>query len=107
MPQVKYAPETHEDFQRFTHFLQEVAPEKISEAIDAIFEGLEILENTPFAGEEYPLAQVPEMRKIVISYGQSGYVALYTFDPQTDVVTIQAIRHQKEIELLFLHRLNS
>ena len=46
MPQISYAPETHEDFARFKNFLQEVAPEKISEATDAIFEGLETVSYT-------------------------------------------------------------
>ncbi len=100
MPQISYAPETHEDFARFKNFLQEVAPEKVSEATEAIFESLEILEHTPLAGEPHPLENAPEMRKIVIPYGQSGYVALYIFNKEQDLVTIHAIRHQKELNFL-------
>ncbi len=104
MPQVKLGDEVPADFERFKKFLQDIAPEKIEEVIDTIIDGLSILEHTPYAGEPHPLDKVPDMRKLVISYGKAGYVALYTFDPQTDVVTIQAMRHQKEIELLFLQR---
>jgi hypothetical protein len=100
MPYISYAPETHEDFARFKNFLQELAPEKVSEATDAIFEGLEILEHTPFAGEPHPLENAPEMRKLVIPYGQSGYVALYIFNKEQDLVTVHALRHQKELNFL-------
>lgn len=100
MPQVRYAPEVHEDFARLTSFLQEVAPEKISEAMGAIIDGLEILEHTPFAGEPHPLDGASEMRRFVIPYGRSGYVALYSFSEAQDLVTIHALRHQKELNFL-------
>jgi plasmid stabilization system protein ParE len=104
MSQIRYAHEVQADFERFKNFLLEVAPEKISEAMKAIFEGLEILEHTPLAGEVHPVGNSLEMRKLVIPYGQNGYVALYSFDAVKDLVTVHAIRHQKELNFLSRNR---
>jgi len=38
-----------------------------------------------------------ELRELIISYGHSGYVALYRFVISTDKVRILAIRHQREV----------
>ena len=38
-----------------------------------------------------------EVRELVISYGKTGYVALYRFVPRERVVRILAIRHQREL----------
>ena len=37
------------------------------------------------------------LRELVISYGQSGYVALYRFVVSQDEVRILAIRQQREL----------
>ena len=38
-----------------------------------------------------------EVRELVISYGQTGYVALYRFVVPQNEVRILAIRHQREL----------
>ena len=38
-----------------------------------------------------------EIRELVISYGQTGYVALYRFVVPKDEVRILALRHQRDI----------
>ena len=38
-----------------------------------------------------------EIRELVISYGKTGYVALYRFIVPKDEVRLLAIRHQREI----------
>lgn len=43
-----------------------------------------------------PFPELPELRELVISFGDSGYVALYRFDPTADAVYVLAFRHQKE-----------
>ena len=35
-------------------------------------------------------------RELVISRGESGYVALYSYESREDTVLILAIRHQRE-----------
>jgi hypothetical protein len=36
------------------------------------------------------------LRELVISYGASGYVALYQHSPLEGIVRIAAVRHQRE-----------
>jgi plasmid stabilization system protein ParE len=38
-----------------------------------------------------------DIRELVISYGQTGYVALYRFVVPKDEVRMLALRHQREI----------
>lgn len=37
-----------------------------------------------------------DLREIVIDFGATGYLAMYRFEPSLDVVTILAIKHQRE-----------
>jgi plasmid stabilization system protein ParE len=41
-----------------------------------------------------------DLRELVISFGATGYVALYRFVVQDDQVRILALRHQREIGYL-------
>jgi len=53
-----------------------------------------MLESAPGIGR--PLPDLPELRELVIVFGDSGYVALYRYVPDEDVVFVLAFRHQKE-----------
>jgi plasmid stabilization system protein ParE len=44
--------------------------------------------------------QFGELRELVISYGRTGYVALYRFVIGRDEVRILALRHQRELGFL-------
>ena len=37
-----------------------------------------------------------DLRELVIDFGATGYLAWYRFEPSLDVVTILAIKHQRE-----------
>ncbi|MFD2189403.1 type II toxin-antitoxin system RelE/ParE family toxin [Pistricoccus aurantiacus] len=52
------------------------------------------LETTPDIGR--PLPEMPELRELLIAFGDSGYVALYHHEPGDDAVYVLAFRHQKE-----------
>ena len=39
------------------------------------------------------------MRELVISHGSTGYLALYRYHEIRDLVTVLAIRHQRELGL--------
>jgi plasmid stabilization system protein ParE len=41
-----------------------------------------------------------DLRELVISFGETGYIALYRFVVQQDTVRILALRHQREIGYL-------
>ena len=63
-------------------------------AIRSIFEAVDILERHPQIGRPVEHG----LRELVISYGKTGYLALYRFDPKADEVRILAIRHQRELD---------
>jgi len=52
------------------------------------------LETAPEIGR--PFAESPDLRELIIEFGDTGYVALYRHSPEQDAVTILAFRHQKE-----------
>ena len=41
-----------------------------------------------------------DLRELVISLGETGYIALYRFVVQLDTVRVLALRHQREIGYL-------
>ncbi len=55
---------------------------------------LALLETTPEI--ERPRADLSALRELIIGFGESGYIALYSFDASIDTVTVLAFRHQKE-----------
>jgi plasmid stabilization system protein ParE len=64
------------DMERLADFLIKDAPQAAGTAIDVIRDGIEILERHPFVGR--PCEE--GLRELLISYGKSGYVALFSFE---------------------------
>ena len=77
-------------------FLAERGPEAAGRAGQAISRHLRMLEATPAMGR--PVPERPELRELVIGFGDSGYVALYRHDPGAGAVYVLAFRHQKDAE---------
>ena len=75
-------------------FLAQKNPEAARRAAQAILRQFELLERQPAMGR--PLDDVPELRELLIPFGDSGYVALYRYEATADAVYILAFRHQKE-----------
>jgi plasmid stabilization system protein ParE len=80
--------------ERCRRFLAAKAPEAARRAGQAIERQFLLLESTPDIGR--PLPEAPELRELVIPFGDSGYVALYRHEPADEAVYILAFRHQKE-----------
>jgi plasmid stabilization system protein ParE len=59
----------------------------------AIRTAVDILATHPLIGRRIEL----DLRELVISYGESGYIAVYRFLVTSDEVRVLAIRHQREI----------
>jgi plasmid stabilization system protein ParE len=57
-------------------------------AADAIKRRLAQLEAHPEIGRPY--REMPELRELVIAFGDSGYVALYRYMPLEDAVSLLA-----------------
>ena len=92
MAQVVYSRQAFADLDRLADFLFKEAPRAAVEAIDVIRDGVEILGRHPLIGR----ACEESLRELLISYGKSGYVALYSYEQRDDVVLILAVRHQRE-----------
>jgi len=80
--------------ERCRRFLAEKNPHASRRAGQIIVEHLSILEHNPDIGR--PLDELPDLREMVIPFGDSGYVGLYRFEPESDIVYLLAFRHQKE-----------
>ena len=86
------AQDAAEDLDRLTDFLLQSEPEAAEATVGLIVGGLEILAHHPLVGR--PLTN--GLRELVISRGRTGYLALYRYDAQADLVLVLAVRHQRE-----------
>ncbi|MGH8209670.1 MAG: type II toxin-antitoxin system RelE/ParE family toxin [Steroidobacteraceae bacterium] len=92
MAQVVYSRRALADLERLADFLREEAPRSAVAAISVIVDGVNILARHPLVGRRCE----PGLRELVISYGKTGYVVLYSLEAREDVALILAIRHQRE-----------
>jgi plasmid stabilization system protein ParE len=65
-------------------------------AVDAIQSAVENLAAHPLVGRRVE----GDLRELVISFGATGYIALYRFVVQQDEVRVLALRQQREIGYL-------
>ena len=70
------------------------APQAANRAAATIERQLLLLETTPDIGRPFP--ELPELRELVIGFGESGYVAPYRYEPASDTMHVLAFRHQRE-----------
>lgn len=94
MPRVIVTEGAARGLNRCREFLDAQAPDAAKRAGHTIGQHLLLLEAAPDIG--HPDTQLPELRELVIPFGDSGYVALYRFMPGEDAVYVLAFRHQKE-----------
>ncbi|KPW47939.1 hypothetical protein ALO43_200329 [Pseudomonas tremae] len=94
MPQVIVTEGAAQGFERCRRFLAAKDPEAAKRAGQAIERQFLLLETAPDIGRPFP--EMPELREMVIAFGDSGYVALYRQEAAADTVYILAFRHQKE-----------
>lgn len=98
MPQylVRFTPEAQDDLLRLYqfHLDREDGFDTAERALLAIQKGLEFLKTFPYSCRKADPTS-PYLRELIISFGASGYVALFEIEPE-EVVTILAVRHQRE-----------
>ena len=94
MAQVVYAESALTNLERAFAFLFEHDPSAARNAAAAISEAVEMLARHPLIGRVVE----GELRELVISFGRTGYIALYRFLPVFSEVRILAIRHQRELD---------
>lgn len=92
MTRIELAPEISEDFDRIVEHLLRRKVADVSSRIEDIMRAIDVLERNPRIGRPVHL----ELRELVIGRGTRGYVALYRYVPQMDIVFVLAIRAQRE-----------
>ena len=93
MATVVYSARSLANLERAFQFLREANPKAALEAVTAIQTAVDALAAHPLLGRRVR----GDIRELVISYGHTGYVALYRFVVGRDEVRILAIRHQREV----------
>jgi len=81
------------DLNRLTEFLLDDAPEAAVHTAELVIDGLNTLKRHPRIGRK----REDGLHELVISRGKSGYIALYRYGEIRDIVTVLAIRHQREV----------
>jgi len=92
--QIIYSRRALADIERAFEFLAERDPASAGKAAAAIRHAVEALSEHPLIGR--PTAG--GLRELVISFGHTGYVALYWFVPARAEIWILGIRHQRELD---------
>jgi len=90
---VVYSKRALDHIERAFQLLRDKNPDAASNAVTAIQSAVDNLAAHPFVGRRLE----GELRELIISYGNSGYVALYRFVIAADEIRILAIRHQREV----------
>lgn len=93
---VRYTRSAREDLRRLYGFLLEKDIGTARRAHDAIIKAVDFLEHFPFSCRKAD-PDNPFLRELVISFGSTGYVALFEIEDHS-TVTILAIRHQLEAD---------
>lgn len=83
------------DLDRLTELLLDDAPEAAAHTTELVIDGLNTLKRHPRIGRK----REDGLHELVISRGKSGYIALYRYVEIRDVVTVLAIRQQREVGL--------
>ena len=96
--QVRYTKAAKEDIVRLYGFIVEQDIAAARKALDAIKKGIEFLREFPFTCRK-ATAEDSLLREMIISFGARGYVVLFEIEDRK-TITILAIRHQREEDLL-------
>jgi plasmid stabilization system protein ParE len=83
-----------EGLERCRRFLETKGAQTAIRVGQAIERQFSLLETAPGIGQ--PFIETPELRELMIGFGDSGYTALYRHDHADDAVYILAFRHQNE-----------
>ena len=92
MPTVVYSARALEQLERAFQLLRDQHPDAAPAAVTAIQSAIDNLAAHPLVGRRI----AGEVRELVISYGRTGYVALYRYVAEIDTVFVLALRGQKE-----------
>ena len=91
---IEFSDSAQADLEDIFGFNHERDPDTALDHVDKIRSAIRILDTHPEIGRRrYPNSR---LRELVISRGQSGYIALYAYFPAISRVLILSIKHQRE-----------
>lgn len=90
---ILFADEALADLERIFEFNFKRDPASALDHIEKVRSAVLVLEEHPEIGR--PVGE-SSLRGLVISYGSTGYIALYAHSPAEGLMRIAAIRHQRE-----------
>lgn len=96
MAEVVYSARALEKLAHTLEHLYAESPDAAAAALDAIETAVANLSAHPLVGRRIE----GDLRELVISFGDTGYIALYRFVVEQDTVRVLALRHQREIGYL-------
>lgn len=94
---VRFTQEAQADLERLYDFVLQRDDgdwSRAERALQSIRDGITVLELSPFSCRKAAEGNT-FLRELVISYGSSGYVALFEIE-DARTVTVLAVRHQRE-----------
>lgn len=92
MSRIDYAERVRDDLKRISLHLAAYEVGSLETRIVAILRTIHVLEHSPSIGRPVNA----NLRELIIGRDSRGYVALYRYDPHGDVVSVLAIRAQRE-----------
>ncbi|WP_290653583.1 type II toxin-antitoxin system RelE/ParE family toxin [Aquisalimonas sp.] len=93
-PKVVFTRQARDDLERHYGFLLERDLNAAEKAIERIRRALSYLSDAPFQGRKVDSGS-PFLRELVVSFGHTGFVALYEVESDERIVVL-AIRAQRE-----------
>jgi addiction module RelE/StbE family toxin len=93
MARISYSSRALADLERISDFLATEGMDAQLEALDLIDEAVTVLVRHPLIGR---LAE-HDLRELIVSQAKTGYIPLYSYEAEQDVILILAIRHQREV----------
>lgn len=94
--QVVISIEAQDDLERLYNFLYDIQPDTAARALKAIEKSYLVLERHPHTCRKASQTGLSAAtRELVITFGSSGYVALFEIT-DASTVTVLAVRHQRE-----------
>lgn len=90
---VEYALAAREDLIRLSMFHQDNL-ELANHILFVISDGIDLLKKHPLVGRQLANG----LRALVISHGNTGYLARYQYDALANLVLVLAIKHQREVD---------
>jgi plasmid stabilization system protein ParE len=89
---IELAPEIIEDFERIVEHLQAHQVAGADARLDEILDAIDVLQQHPLIGRTAGNG----LRELIVGRRSRGFVALYSYLPESETILVLAIRSQKE-----------